>query len=259
MKIDRQRALQAFQEYAGRYDLSRDMIRLKAEHTYRVSGLCQQIAASLGLGSEDVDLAWLTGLLHDVGRFEQQKRYGTFNDAQSIDHAKYGAELLFGAEHTDIGIRDFVESDEEDQLIRTAVYHHSAYRIPEDLDERTAMFCNILRDADKVDIFRVNVEFPLEEIYNVPTEVLYRETVTPEVLANFDEQHAVLRSLKKTAVDHVVGHLSLVYELVYPESRRIAREQGYLEQLMSFQSENPETCRQFEHIREKMRAFLSDI
>lgn len=56
------------------------------------------------------------------------------------------------------------------------------------------MFCHILRDADKVDILKVNVEFPLEEIYNVDTKVLYQEEVTPEVLQSFDEEHAVLRS-----------------------------------------------------------------
>ena len=96
MKINREKALAAFQEYTDRYDSSRDMIRLKIEHTYRVCGLCQQIARSLELPEEGVDIAWLTGLLHDVGRFEQQRVYGTFIDADSIDHAKYGARILFG-------------------------------------------------------------------------------------------------------------------------------------------------------------------
>ena len=73
MKINREKALAAFQEYTDRYDSSRDMIRLKIEHTYRVCGLCQQIARSLDLPEEEVDIAWLTGLLHDVGRFEQQR------------------------------------------------------------------------------------------------------------------------------------------------------------------------------------------
>ena len=96
MKINREKALAAFQEYTDRYDSSRDMIRLKIEHTYRVCGLCQQIARSLDLPEEEVDIAWLTGLLHDVGRFEEQRVYGTFTDADSIDHAKYGARILFG-------------------------------------------------------------------------------------------------------------------------------------------------------------------
>lgn len=277
MKINREKALTAFKEYTDRYDSSRDMIRLKIEHTYRVCGLCQQIAKSLKLSEEEVDIAWLTGLLHDVGRFEQQRVYGTFSDAVSIDHAKYGARILFGeiweqktgisagseeslpeGIQADVGItiRDFVEDASEDQLLWTAVFYHSAYRIPEGLDERTAMFCHILRDADKIDILKVNVDFPLEEIYNVSTEVLYRGEVTPEVMESFDEEHAVLRSLKKTAVDNVVGHISLVYELVYPESCHIVKQQGYLDKLMSFESKNPQTRKQFAHIREHMQAYL---
>ena len=66
MKINREKALAAFKEYTDRYDSSRDMIRLKIEHTYRVCGLCQQIARSLELPEEEVDIAWLTGLLHDL-------------------------------------------------------------------------------------------------------------------------------------------------------------------------------------------------
>lgn len=277
MKINREKALAAFKEYTDRYDSNRDMIRLKIEHTYRVCGLCQQIAKSLKLSGEEVDIAWLTGLLHDVGRFEQQRVYGTFSDAESIDHAKYGARILFGEiweqktglsagseeslpagiqADAGITIRDFVEDTSEDPLLWTAVFYHSAYRIPEGLDERTAMFCNILRDADKIDILKVNVDFPLEEIYNVSTEVLYRGEVTPEVMESFDEEHAVLRSLKKTAVDNVVGHISLVYELVYPESCRIVKKQGYLDKLMNFESKNPKTVKQFEHIREHMQTYL---
>ena len=119
------------------------------------------------------------------------------------------------------------------------------------------MFCHILQDADKIKNKKVNVEFPLEEIYNVDTEVLYQEEVTPEVLQSFDEEHAVLRSLKKAAVDNVVGHISLVYELVYPESCRIVTRQGYLDKLMNFESRNPQTRKQFEHIREHMREYLA--
>lgn len=262
MIINRDIARKAFQEYVSHYDIKKEMIRLKVEHTYRVSELCEKIAQSIGLSEDEVDLAWLIGLLHDIGRFEQQKNYGTFIDADSIDHAKYGEEILFDS-HTgsatddnSISIRDFVEEATEDEVIRIAVGVHSAYRIPEDLDDRTAMFCHILRDADKIDILKANVEFPLEEIYNETTERLYNGQVTPEVMASFDEEHAVLRSLKKETVDHLVGHISLVYELVYPISIQIVKEQGCLDKLMHFDSWNPITQEQFAHIREKMGQYF---
>ena len=255
MKIDRKRASDAFREYTSHYNVQDDKARLKIEHTWRVAQLCERIAQSLEMTEEEQDLAWLAGLLHDVGRFEQLKRYGTFIDAQSIDHAKYGAEILFSSGR----IRDYISDSEEDELLCTAVAWHSAYRIPEGLDERTARYCNILRDADKIDILKVNVDFPLEEIYNVSTQELRSCQVSPEVMTAFYEEKAVLRSLKKTAADHLIGHVSLVYELVFPVSLRIVQEQGYLGKMLSFASDNPVTREQFAAVRTHMEAYLAKM
>lgn len=254
MMLDRDRARRAFAEYTRAYDPTDPKVRLKIEHTYRVAALCEQIARSLSLPAEDVDTAWLAGLLHDVGRFEQLRRYGTFEDAKSIDHAACSEEVLFVQGH----IRDYLDDDSADVALRTAVRWHSAYRLPEGLDEATRQLCNILRDADKIDILRVNVETPLEEIYNVTTEALRTADVTPAVLDAFYAHHAVLRALKRTPVDNVVGHASLVYELVYPESLREVSRQGYLWQLLDFKTENPDTARAFAAVRNHLRAWLEE-
>ena len=87
MKIDRARAQKAFADYAAHYNAADAKVKLKIDHTYRVAALCARIAQSLDLPPEDVDLAWLSGILHDVGRFEQLRRYNTFIDAQSVSHA----------------------------------------------------------------------------------------------------------------------------------------------------------------------------
>ena len=128
-----------------------------------------------------MDTAWLIGLLHDIGRFEQLKRFGTFIDSESIDHAAFGADLLFGEGL----IREFVQEDFENPLLERAIRTHSAFRLPEDFNRETMMFCNIIRDADKIDIMRVNVESPLEEIYNVSTEKLRGDVISDRVLASF--------------------------------------------------------------------------
>lgn len=252
MKIDRKRAQEAFQSYVNAYDIRDEKVRLKIEHTYRVSDLCETIAKSLKLPEEDVDLVWLVGILHDVGRFEQLKNYGTFIDEQSIDHGEYGAEILF----TQGKIRDYTEDASEDEVIRTAVRYHNAYRIPQLSDARTEELCHIVRDADKIDILKVNVDFPLEEIYNVTSGELRSGRITGEVLECFKEEKAVLKKLKKSAVDNVAGHISLVYELVYPVSLELVRKQGYLEKLMDFPSEDPVTVEQFGEIRKKMTEYL---
>lgn len=282
MRIDRKRVREIFRSYTDAYDSTDEKIKLKIGHTYRVADLCERIAASEGMSDEDIDLAWLLGMLHDVGRFEQLRRYNTFIDAESVDHAKLGADILFGtgAEDSETAgsaergtdsffegksalpespkrIRDYLDDCGEDLLIETAVREHSAYRLPQELDLRTAAFCHILRDADKIDILRVNVETPLEEIYNTTTEELRYSVVTEEVMKSFYEHHAVLRALKKTPADHVVGHISLVYELVFPESKKAVKEQGYLDTLLHFRTDNPETEKQFLKIREEMGRFLA--
>lgn len=94
MKIDRARAQKAFADYAAHYNAADAKVKLKIDHTYRVAALCARIAQSLALPPEDVDLAWLSGILHDVGRFEQLRRYNTFIDAQSVSHAALSVAAL---------------------------------------------------------------------------------------------------------------------------------------------------------------------
>jgi hypothetical protein len=185
-----------------------------------------------------------------VGRFEQLRRYGTFVDSESIDHAQFGADLLF----KEGLVRNYIEDNRLDDLLEKVVRFHSAYRLPDEFTMEEKRFANLLRDADKIDILKVNVDFPLEEIYNVTSQELRNCVVTKEVLEAFYEGHAVLRSLKRTPVDNVVGHISLVYELTYPVSFKIVKEQGYLDKLMDFKSDLEETNRQFEGIRHKMEA-----
>ncbi len=286
MKINREHIKKTFQEYTDRYDSTNPKIKLKIDHTYRVANLCEQIAQSLELSAAEVDLAWLSGMLHDVGRFEQLRRYNTFSDAQSIDHARFAVELLYDegliADYvpeistTELvagartwwsmgGANESPTAQSEDmplsdilQTLRIAIGEHSAYRIQKGLDERTRMFCQILRDADKVDIFRVICDTPMEEVYGFQTKDIHRSAITPEVMQAFYEHHAVLRKLKKCPADYIVAHGSLTFELVYPESLRIAKEQGYLNQMMSFQSENPDTAEMFEDLRKDLNGYLEE-
>ena len=249
MYIDEKRILDAFKRYTDAYDSSNGKIKLKVNHTYRVAGLCREIAVSIGLDLEDAALAWFIGMLHDIGRFEQIKRYDTFSDAASVDHAMLGADILF----QEGKIRDYIDDDKEDGLIETAIRQHSLYRIDENLSECTKLFCNILRDADKIDILKVFSDTSMEEVYGVTHEEVYTSEVSPEVMTSFFEHHATLRSLKKTIIDFHVANISLVYELVFPGSKKILRERGYLDKLLDFKSENDKTNAQFDSIREELR------
>lgn len=277
LRINRERVKQAFARYVRQYNAKDEKILLKIQHTYRVAEISEQIAVGLGMSEYDIDLAWLIGMLHDIGRFEQLRQYGTFVDADSIDHAQFGVELLFreglirdyvdgicmriDAERTVRKPVDFAAGEIEKMtgdlhVIQVAIWNHSAYRIEEGLDERTLLFCRIIRDADKVDIFKVAYDTPMEVLYRCTLEEFQNAAVTPEVIQAYQEGHAILRNLKKTPVDFLVGHIALVFELEFPVSRKIAQEQGYIQKLLSFQSNCKETVTVFEDMRRQMEEFL---
>ncbi len=107
----------AFEVYLDEYDRADDKIHLKIVHTYGVVDAAEDIARRMGLGEEDVQLAKVIGLLHDIGRFEQIKRFDSFEPG-TMEHAAYGAQLLFGPEKM---IRRFVKDDRFDSLICTAI------------------------------------------------------------------------------------------------------------------------------------------
>ena len=245
--MNRTQIKQVFAEYTSKYNASDPKIKLKIDHTYRVAALAERIAKTVTDVSIDADLAWTMGMLHDIGRFEQVKRYGTFVDSESVDHAVLGISILFVE-----GLLDFFGdfSEKERELIRISIANHNKFRIPEGMDDLTTAYCNILRDADKIDILRVNCDTPLEDIYNVTTEELKKAAVSEEVKKGFLERHTVLRSLKHTPVDNLVGHICLVFELVYPVSTQIAEEQGYVDKLLQFDSDNPDTNAWIAYMRE---------
>lgn len=270
--IDRKKMADVFAKYTSAYNISDEKISLKVKHTYRVAALCDRIARSLKLSDYDTDLAWAAGLVHDVGRFEQIRNFGTFSDADSIDHAHYAVNILFDngkladyfgdgnpcvykyIEEGGTGTKDGYESF---NIIKKAIWNHSTYRIEEGLGERTVLFCNIIRDADKLDIFKVVNDTPLESMYNIDKNEIPYSEISSEVMQALREKHAVLRNLKKTPADYMAGYIALVFELVFPESFRIAKEQGYLENIMDFKTENEKTKVQIKEIKEIVESHMA--
>lgn len=255
--IDRDRARAAFLTYVEAYDASNERIALKIAHTYRVAGLCEQIARGEGAASDDIELAWLCGLLHDLGRFEQLRLWDTFNDGASADHAAIGAAVLRGLPASSVPVRaatlerpravshpqapaagsgaieSFIEYRGFDKEVLTSVECHSMLRVPEGLDKRSRMLLNIVRDADKIDILRVNCESSVEAVIGVEERTFLRSKIGPGAMRAFEEHRCLAREERVYPVDYAVGMALFVFELVYHSSRDIMRDQGYLQRMLA--------------------------
>ena len=107
-------------------------ITLKEEHTRRVCTEIGNIGRHLGLDVHGLLLADVITRLHDIGRFEQYSRYGTFMDRDSENHAGLGLTILDRYEV----LRRFDKSVRD--LIVCAIRYHNRATL---LSQETSVCC----------------------------------------------------------------------------------------------------------------------
>ncbi|MEW6601579.1 MAG: HD domain-containing protein [Nitrospirota bacterium] len=205
-------------------------IMLKVEHTENVCRNITAIAGSTSPGDNQVRLAETVALFHDVGRFRQYTQFKTFRDAISMNHGLLGSKIL-----SEEKVLQRLPLDEQ-QLIIQAVKFHNAFAIPTTADDSVVYFLKLIRDADKVDIFRVFIEY-----YESPEEK--RASATAFRVPDTPEYSAVMLSCllnKKVASysnirsenDFKLMKLSWVYDMHFNESVRLLYERGYIDSII---------------------------
>lgn len=225
-----------------------EKILLKISHTLRVKDLCVDIAKSLNMNQDDVELSALCGLLHDIGRFEQWKRYGTYNDSQSVDHGDLGAELLKE--------RDLINafSMTNHNTILNAVKNHNKYRVPQTLDDRDKLFTDVTRDADKIDILYLFAEGFL-------TSRLHGAAISESVYQSLMKQENICTRTIKTKADVVAFHLAFVFDLNFTRSFEIVKENDYVDKMIDRsmgETTNAELKTQLENLRKHVDRYVAD-
>lgn len=254
MNIDRVRIKRVFREYTDSYDSEDPKVRLKVEHTYRVAEIGDRIERSENsrIAEADRGLGWLLGILHDIGRFEQLRRYHTFFDSKSIDHAELGADILF----KDGLIRKFIDDEVNDNLLEKAVRCHNKLALPDGLEGRESFFANLLRDADKVDILKVICDTPFDDLNDFTKEELAEAAISDDVFTEAMSHKTVNRRISKTPMDQYINKITFVYGLVFPESIKLVKEQGYLLQMLDYRTKNPETEERLKTIRKDVMNYM---
>ena len=204
---------------------------LKSAHTHQVRAIMARLVASLSLGPEERALAAAIAICHDVGRFHQYRHYGTFNDATSTNHAALAVQTL----KTE-GILELLEDGEQGVLLQV-VSLHNVFKLPADLDPAVRRFALLIRDADKLDIWRVLIECcssgPEERASAVFLELPDTGLCSPQALEEVVAGRMPNRELLTTVDDLKLLQLSWAYDLKFAESFNIMAERGYLETLAS--------------------------
>ncbi len=247
--IDILKAKQVFKEYIKNYNPEDGKIKIKIAHIERVSQIAKKLAEELGLDEEDVKLAELIGLLHDIGRFEQIRVYNTFLDKDSIDHGEYAIKVLY----EDRLIKKFLDTDKYDNIIKKSILNHNRAKIEQGLSEKQNLHSRIIRDADKIDIFYVLTTGDKKELYGE----LEDEKITNNIYEQFLNDKLINYNDLKTNVDLLVAQFTYVYDFNFKQSIDIIKENQYVEKLYNrFEFKNEETKQRMKVIYEELIKYL---
>ena len=225
--IDLQKARIAFKEYIENFDNQyAPGFALKVVHTYHVVDNAMMIAKKLELSDEDINLAGLIAILHDIGRFDELKNLNKF-DSVGNDHAMFASKLLF-----DEGlINNFIDNDKYNSIIRKAIENHNKKSIEEGLTDKELLHAKIIRDADKLDNYRVKKEEKIENIFPgiVNNSADLENSLISDSVYNFIlKEECVDIKDRKYPLDYWVCILGFTFDIYFKETLSIIKQNDYI-------------------------------
>ena len=230
-------------------------IRLKEKHTEHVCRNMILLGNALDLSDQDMMLAETMGLFHDIGRFRQYAVYGTFKDRESENHALLGLREL--AMH-DV-LSNFTRN--EKKWIAKAIAFHNALEIPAGENGKTLLFIRLLRDADKLDIWRVFIEY-YKERHKQPNSVVEiglpdDPFFSPKVVAALNEDRFVRMQDLRTSNDFKLLLISWVFDLNFDYSFQLVKDRNYIGKIEAVLSPSKQISTAIKHAYDYVEHHLS--
>jgi putative nucleotidyltransferase with HDIG domain len=242
-------------EFYGEDSVVNQNIKLKEKHTLKVSKHAVNIAKSLNLTDEEVNTAEIIGLFHDIGRFEQFRTYKTFKDYLSVNHATLGIKIL-----KENKILENLAVNKQEIIIK-AISLHNTKELPSNLNEEEALFCKLIRDADKLDIFRIIIEYEKERknnpnpaIDNLPFTPGYNKDLLQDILLNRNISNNSLKNYN----DRKLYELSWIGDLNFKFSLNYIKEKRVLKELVNCLPDNEEINGIYKYIEEYIEKFTDN-
>lgn len=206
-------------------------IKLKKEHTKRVCCNAIMISQDIKLNDMDKNIVELSALFHDIGRFEQFRVYRTFNDNLSENHALLGVKIL--KQQAILGKLDL----KVQEYILKAIEYHNKFKIPVDeKDKNTIEFAKIIRDADKLDIYKVVTDYykEAEDKKNTAIELGLPNTngYSKELVIDILNHRNSSNKYIKNRNDIRLIKLSWIFDINFHISLRYIAKKEYIEKTL---------------------------
>ncbi|MBP2636350.1 MAG: hypothetical protein H6Q72_2257 [Firmicutes bacterium] len=199
-----------------------ERILLKEVHSKRVAETMVQLAGQEKLTERQQFLAEVIGMFHDIARFRQVTEYRTFVDAESFDHGTVGAEIL-----AETGVLRKLSTAEQD-TVAFAVTIHNKMLVPPASPENE-LFAKLIRDADKLDIFRILP--PIQADHNYAPKLIEQLKIGG-VLSYTDV---------KSVADKRLIRLSWFYDINFDWTLKLLVDEGHLDRQLAALPDNQDT------------------
>lgn len=202
-------------------------IELKRKHTLRVWKAAKFIVQKEDVSSNQKELAEVIAILHDVGRFEQFKTIGRYIDAKNFNHAEVGADML------QQGLIEYFvpETRDFDKIIIKAVRLHNVLNLPEELEGIEAFQCELVRDADRLDLlYSCTCEEQFYIVFARKRDATIK-SLNPEIVSLLEQRKPVDVKLVRNSIDLLALRISLLNQFKFKEGLAYIRKEGYIDKM----------------------------
>lgn len=237
--------------FYGDDDFVNAHLKLKEEHSRRVCQETNYLANELGWSENQKRIAEVIALFHDIGRFEQFIKYRTYSDVQSVNHCTLGLEVLRKTK-----VLEPVKANER-EWIEKAIEFHGLKKLPGDLDGECLLFSKLIRDADKLDVFYIAIEYykhykKKQKSYLLGLEVPDKPGYSPEMVQAVLNNRQIDYNQLRTLNDMKLLQLGWVYDVNFTVTLKRIQQRRFLETLIGFLPETED----MQKVKEKILSYV---
>lgn len=203
-------------------DNTSELLIKKYIHTFRVINNAKEICLRENLDNTISKQAEIAALFHDIGRFTQAIEFGHFRDNLSFDHAEKSADIFL--DFKSILLQHLTET--ELFTIEQSIRYHNKLCLPSGISKEIETVCNVLRDADKINILSINLKSDFITFDGKDKKI---DCINPICLNDF-YNHQVIKSADiKSHLDNNIKLLSWIYDFNYKTSLNMYLEEGFID------------------------------
>ena len=212
------------------------IFEIKKEHSLRVADIALHLSDKLEWADDDKKLTFLIGILHDIGRFSQMLEFNTFSDEKSVDHAERAITVI-----NESGLLETLNISNKEPVF-AAILNHNKFKIQDGLTGQQLLHSKLIRDADKLDIYRVLADYYSKrngDINHTLTWELQKGTVvSPAVAKEILSGKMVSKKNLVSEIDAKIMQLSWVYDLNFRPTFEYLLKHRYLENVYNSMPKN---------------------